>query len=105
MIYLIGRIIKRKTIVVGLILFSTMSYSQIVNIYIENFDKNTACTNGNCYADGYNGWKVTSNSTGANPNKWFVSCAETGTKQNFCGTRNCSATNGTLHIGSTATAA
>jgi hypothetical protein len=69
-------------------------------IWSENF--NNGCS-ANCQANGYNGWTVQNNvggTNGANPNIWYISCAEEGITPPGCGS-SCIG-DATLHIGANA---
>lgn len=85
-------------------LFSTSVSAQV--FWTEDF--NNGCT-ASCSAVGYTGingpWTQTIIGTeGADPNQWYVSCAENGHTPNSCGTGcvsvSASATLATLHLGS-----
>jgi gliding motility-associated-like protein len=75
-------------------------------IWSDNFDN--GCT-ANCTAIGYNGgngaWTQTvTGAEGADPNLWYVSCAENGHTNNVCGSgcqpASATSTLATLHVGS-----
>lgn len=79
--------------------FSFGSFAQ-VTIWSDNF--NNGC-GANCLATTWNGWTVANNVggvTGADPNNWFVSCAEEGVVPPGCGS-TCLG-DASLHIGANA---
>ena len=75
---------------------ASFAYAQ-GEIWTENF--NNGCAS-NCVADTYGGWSIVDNyggTSGAQPNNWFVSCAEEGIAAPGCGS-TCVG-DASLHIG------
>lgn len=96
---------KRPLLLLCLLLIPFLSPAQTV-FWTENF--NNGCSSG-CTAVGYNGgnglWTQTIlGAEGADPNLWYVSCAENGHTPTVCGSAcqpaSATATLATLHVGS-----
>lgn len=90
---------KKSILILLLCSWIIQGYTQTV-FWSENF--NNGCTEG-CFANAYVGpngaWGVNNagGTNGANPNQWFVSCAENNTGAGNCSS-GCGA-NPTLHVG------
>ncbi len=95
----------KKLLVAAILMLSAFALNAQV-FWTENF--NNGCTSG-CDASIYVGpngaWSQTiTGIEGADPNMWYVSCAENGHTNNICGTgcapASATATEATLHLGS-----
>lgn len=88
---------KRTTAAIAVLLVTLPVMAQ-TTIWTENF--NNGCS-ANCLASTWNSWSIQNNvggTSGANPNNWFISCAEEGVAPPGCGS-SCVG-DASLHIGS-----
>ena len=95
---------KRITTLLSLTLLLASFASNAQIFWVENFESGS--TSG-ALITSYGGWTLTVTGTeGADPNPWYVSCAENGHTNGVCGTAcvavSSTATRATLHIGSAA---
>jgi len=89
--------IIRLCIVISIFYFNHFKSNAQTTFWSENFNNGCAA---NCLASTWNGWTIIDNADGTNgaePNNWFISCAEEGIAPPGCGS-SCIG-DATLHIG------